>query len=75
MTKITTAQREALQDYANDFEAPDYAVYSDRAGPALGWLNRERVITALQRKGLIDKDQRITDAGRAALAVTKGEDK
>lgn len=64
---LTKAQREALKAYADDFEAPDYAEYSDRAGPALGWLNRERVITALIRKGMIDGDQRITDAGRTAL--------
>lgn len=66
---ITKAQRVALAAYANDLEAPDYAEYADRAGPALGWLNRERVITALIRKGLLDADQQITDAGRAALAA------
>jgi hypothetical protein len=65
--KLTAAQRNALKQYAADFEAPDYAEYSDRAGAALGWLNRERVITALIRKGLIDDDQKITDAGREAL--------
>lgn len=65
---LTKAQREALKFYAADLDAPDYAEYYDRAGPALGWLNRERVITALARKGLIDADQRITDAGRLALA-------
>ena len=64
---VTKAQREALKAYANDLEAPDYADYSDRAGPALGWLNRERVITALISKGLIDADQKITDAGREVL--------
>ncbi len=65
---LTKAQREALQSYERDFEAPDYAEYSDRAGAALGWLNRERVISALIRKGLIDSDCKITEAGRAALA-------
>ena len=64
---LTKAQRNALQSYADDFEAPDYADYSERAGPALGWINRERVISALIRKGLLDADQHITDAGRAAL--------
>lgn len=64
---ITAAQRKALPAYAADMEAPDYADYADRAGPALGWLNRERVITALIRKGLLDADRQITEAGRAEL--------
>jgi hypothetical protein len=64
---VSKAQREALKAYANDLEAPDYAEYAERAGSALGWLNRERVITALIRKGLLDDNQKITDAGRAAL--------
>jgi len=66
---ITAAQRKALAAYAADMEAPDYADYADRAGPALGWLNRERVITALIRKGLLDPDQQITEAGRKELAA------
>jgi hypothetical protein len=66
--KLSQRQREALQEYANGYECPDYAEFSDRAGSALGWLNRERVITALQAKGLLDDDQKITEAGRAALA-------
>lgn len=69
MATLTKAQREALQAYARDCEAPDYAEYSDRAGPALGWLNRERVITALIRKGLIDGNQQLTDAGRAIIKI------
>ncbi len=66
---LTKAQREALKSYEADFEAPDYAEYSDRAGPALGWLNRERVINALVRKGMIDAELKITELGRAALAA------
>jgi hypothetical protein len=66
--QLSKAQIEALKAYADDFEAPDYAEYSDRAGAALGWLNRERVITALIRKGLLDQDQKITEAGLAALS-------
>jgi hypothetical protein len=65
--KLTKAQRDALQAYANDMEAPDYAEYADRAGPALGFRNRERVITALMRRHLIDEDQHITELGREAL--------
>ena len=67
-TALSKAQREALEAYAADYEAPDYAEYADRAGPAFGWLNRERMITTLMRNGLIDSDQKITDAGRAAIA-------
>jgi hypothetical protein len=68
MSAISPAQLRALKSYAEDFEAPDYAEYSNRAGPALGWINRERVITALIKKGLIDGEQRITNLGRAILA-------
>jgi hypothetical protein len=69
--RLTTAQYAALKSYARDFEAPDYADYAERAGSALGWLNRERVITALIRKGMLDGEQKITDAGRAALEVSR----
>jgi hypothetical protein len=69
--KLTTAQRKALQSYADNYEAPDYADYADRAGAALGWRNRERVITALIRKGLLTKNQKMTEAGRIAL-MTEG---
>jgi len=64
---ITKAQRIALKAYADSCEAPDYAEYAERAGSALGWRNRERVITALIRKGLLDTEQNLTPAGRAAL--------
>lgn len=65
---LSKAQAEALKSYARDGEAPDYADYSDRAGPGLGWRNRERVIEALIRKGLLDADQCLTDAGLAVLS-------
>lgn len=65
--RLSKAQLDALRSYAADMEAPDYAEYAERAG-ALGWRNRERVITALIRKGLLDADQQLTDAGRAELA-------
>jgi hypothetical protein len=64
---LTKAQYQALKSYAADLEAPDYAEYADRAGSALGWLNRERVISALIRKGMIDADQHITPEGKQAL--------
>ncbi len=70
---ISKAQREALASYAADYEAPDYAEYSDRAGPALGWVNRERVISALIRKGMIDADQKVTDLGMQQLERTSSK--
>jgi len=64
---LSKPQMEALKAFAEDGEAPDYADYAHRAG-ALGWSNRERVITALRHKGMLDADLAITEAGRAALA-------
>lgn len=64
--KLTEKQKIALRDYADGREHPDLDDFYGPAG-ALAWRNRERVIEALQRKGLIDQHQIITDAGRAAL--------
>ena len=69
--KLSKAQLDALRSYAADIEAPDYADYAERAGAALGWRNRELVISALMRRGLIDGEQKITEAGRAALALNQ----
>jgi hypothetical protein len=63
---ITKRQYEMLRDLDRG-DATDYADYSDRAGGALGWANRERVIEALLRRRLIDMDLCLTDAGREAL--------
>lgn len=63
---ITPKQMQALRDYAEGREHPDYDDYM--AGGALAFRNRDRVITALQRRGLLDGDQQITDAGREALS-------
>jgi hypothetical protein len=65
---LTKRQHEMLRDLDRDGDVTDYADYSDRAGGALGWANRERVIEALLRRRLIDMDLRLTDAGREALA-------
>lgn len=64
--KLTPKQQTALKDYADGREHPDLDDFYGPAG-ALAWRNRERVIEALIRKGLIDQHQVITEAGRAAL--------
>ena len=66
MVKITDKQMQALRDYAEGREHPDFDDYYGTAG-ALAWRNRERVIDALRRRGLID-DNGITKAGRDMVA-------
>jgi hypothetical protein len=66
MAALSPRQREMLKSYADGNEPTDYAIFWDAAGAALGWRNRERVIEALHRKGLLDADG-ITPAGREAL--------
>jgi hypothetical protein len=56
-----------LKDCADDGDPTDYADFADRAGGALGWANRERVIGALIRKGLLDGDLKVTEAGQQHL--------
>jgi hypothetical protein len=63
---LTARQMQMLKDFGRDGEATDYCDYHGRAGAALGWRNRERVIDALYRKGLLDADG-ITEAGRQVL--------
>lgn len=63
-TALSPKQRDMLKDFARDGEATDLYDF-DRAG-TLAWMNRERVIDALRRKGMID-DNGITDEGRKAL--------
>ena len=64
---ITPAQLRMLKDCA-DGEPTDYADYADRSGAPLGWANRERVISALVRKGLLNDDLKPTDAAQVYLA-------
>lgn len=66
MIGLSHAQMLMLRDLA-DGDPTDYADFADRAGSALGWLNRDRVMKSLERKGLIDGDRKLTDAGRAVL--------
>jgi hypothetical protein len=67
--KISPTQLQMLKD-CDDGGPTDYADFALRSGvPAFGWANRERVIAALIRKGLLDNDLKVTEAGRA---VTRG---
>jgi len=68
MNNVTPRQREMLRAFHEDGEATDFADY-DNCG-TLAWLNRERVIDALRRKGLLDDDG-VTDAGRKVLGLTQ----
>lgn len=61
--QISEKQRQALRDYSEGYEHPSL----DDFEGALAFRNRERVIDALRRRGLVD-DCGITDAGRAALS-------
>ena len=61
---MTPKQREMLISFERDGEATDICDFYE-AG-SLFWRNRERVIEALWRKGLLNEDG-ITDAGRNAL--------
>lgn len=64
---ITQRQLEMLKDL-DDGDPTDYADFALRSGsPALAWVNRERVIASLIRKGLVDDDLKLTEAGRAYL--------
>lgn len=64
---LSPAQKSMLRDIADGDGPTDYANYADRAGSALGWRNRERVLSALLDRKLIDDDLQITDAGCEAL--------
>lgn len=66
MKALTPRQLTMLRDYANDGEATDYAEFDD-AG-TLAWCNRERVIEALWRRGLLGEDG-VTEAGREVIAA------
>ena len=60
-----------LKDFAIDGEATDYADFADRAGSALGWANRERVISALIRTGLLDEDLKVNQDGSQYMHPTE----
>lgn len=49
---LTKKQATMLRDYCRDGEASDLGDFDGK----LGWHNRERVIEALHRKGLLNED-------------------
>lgn len=65
---ISPAQLRMLKDCAEDGEPTDFNDFAMRSGnSALGWGNRERVLSALIRKGLLDDDLKVTESGRQYL--------
>jgi hypothetical protein len=71
---VTPAQRTMLVDLARGdggFDLLDPIAF--HASGSLAFRNQDRVIDALKRKGLIDSEGMVTDAGRAALARVGGE--
>ena len=64
---LTPRQQQMLMDYHCDGEASDIADFY--TGGTLDWLNRERVINALHRKGMLDADG-VTELGRQYLGVS-----
>jgi hypothetical protein len=71
MRPLSERQAQMLRDVARDggFDFLDPTDY--HSSGALWWFNRERVIAALESKGLI-LDGNITDKGREALAQLNG---
>lgn len=65
---LTPAQLRALRQYADGAEHPELHDFGQ--GP-LAFYAREKVISALMRKGLVD-DSGITAAGRAAVVTYEG---
>jgi len=63
---LTLRQREMLLAFARDGEATDIADFW--RGKSLDWFNRERVITSLRQRGLLDADG-ITEKGREVLGI------
>lgn len=68
---VTPVQLRMLKDIDRDGEPTDYADFADRGGSALGWVNRERVITALVKQGALDDDLKVTEHGRTILGASR----
>ena len=64
--KITAKQREMLLSFERDGEATDLCDFY--RGGTFDFRNRERVIDALWRRGLLNADG-ITEAGRRCLGI------
>ena len=69
-TVLSPKQRDMLQSFLRDGEASDLDdfISGKRRGDAFAWVNRERVIDALRRKGMLDGDD-VTELGRTALGA------
>ena len=65
---LSPRQSQMLRDLSRGggFDSLDPADY--HASGSLWFQNRDRVIGALERKGLIDSEGVVTDTGRAALS-------
>lgn len=63
---MTPKQREMLISFERDGEATDLADFWYGNASTLAWRNRESVIDALRRKGLLNDDG-ITEAGRKVI--------
>jgi hypothetical protein len=65
---ISKTQLRMLKDIARDNEPTDYAEFYNRSGTAgLAWGNRERVVNALIRGGLLDDELKVTERGLQVL--------
>lgn len=62
---ISEKQMQALRDYASGYDQPDFDDFYGEAG-SLAWRNRERVIDALERRGLI-REGKITERGMSLV--------
>ena len=67
--KLTPKMLDALQQYAEGREHPDFDDYYSADNP-LAFRNRERVIIALERRGLIAEGV-ITETGKAVIAMQR----
>lgn len=65
MKKLSAKQIEMLESFADSNEASDLADFNY----SLGWHNRERVITSLHNRGLLDPDGLTIDGANALLKV------
>jgi hypothetical protein len=65
MKPLSPKQLETLRAYAHDGEPLDLDEYDTSGG--LAWRNREQTIDSLKRRGLLNDDLQITEAGRVLV--------
>ena len=68
---LTPRQQQMLRDLSHGHGFDFLDPYDYHASGVLWFQNRDRVIGALQRKGLIENEQ-LTERGRIALASISG---